>query len=57
MSKEELNALVTLLMYSDPWPFDDPNVKPLLEAFADREAKRLGFTDWTEAYHALPALT
>ena len=47
-----LKALCELLMCSDPWP---ASVESEIEvkAKADEMARKLGFSDWVEAYHGL----
>ena len=47
-----LTELCKLIMCSDPWPADGENEK-IVKSKADIMAKRLGFSDWVEAYHGL----
>ena len=52
MNDTEYRAFLDLMMCSDPWPIDDDGIDhELLEAFADAQAKKRGFTCWIEAYH------
>ncbi len=52
MKTEQFRAFLTLLVCSDPWPTDGEG-KYLLETWADEEARKHGYGDWIEAYHAL----
>jgi hypothetical protein len=47
-----LTALVELLMCADPWPAS-PAGEITLKAAADKMARKLGFSDWVDAYHGL----
>lgn len=51
MNDKEFRAFMDLLMCSDPWPVDDKNNQAIIEALADKEAKRRQFGDWITAYH------
>jgi hypothetical protein len=46
--------LFALLMCSDPWPVSDTGFgegREEMVAFANTVAQRMGFIDWTDAYH------
>lgn len=47
-----LKALCELLMCSDPWPASSES-EIEVKAKADEMARKLGFSDWVEAYHGL----
>jgi hypothetical protein len=47
-----LKALCELLMCADPWPAS-PDSEIEVKAKADEMARKLGFSDWVEAYHGL----
>lgn len=47
-----LAALCTLIMCADPTPLT-PEQDEAIRRGADSMAKKLGFTDWVEAYHGL----
>jgi hypothetical protein len=47
-----LKALCELLMCADPWPAS-PGSEIEVKAKADEMARKLGFSDWVEAYHGL----
>jgi hypothetical protein len=53
MTKQELQAFLTLLMCSDPWSIPGKEYEKIIEKFADDESKRHGFSDWITAYHEL----
>jgi hypothetical protein len=52
MNEQELKALVTLMMVSDPWPIDEDS-RDLLVNFAEEQALKLGYTDFIDAYHSI----
>jgi len=54
MSPQVFRVLLDLFMCSDPWPMDDSSHAVML-AFVESESKRLGFSDWIEAFHGLEA--
>ena len=47
-----LKALCELLMCSDPWPASTDS-EIVVKAKADGMARKLGFSDWVDAYHGL----
>lgn len=47
-----LKALCELLMCADPWPAS-PDSEIEVKTKADEMARKLGFSDWVEAYHGL----
>jgi hypothetical protein len=53
MSDEGFAVLLELLMVSDPWPLRG-GTDAYLKADADQEARKRGYCDWVEAYHAFP---
>lgn len=60
MDDNEFKAFMDLLMCSDTWPIDpdtdtraDRDSQKLLEAYANKEAKKRGFSDWIEATHKM----
>lgn len=61
MNEIELRVFTELLMVSDPWPLVDTPEQPthseethaVMQNLADEEAKRLGYSDWIDAYHKL----
>lgn len=52
MTEDDLFALCELLMVSDPSPIAE-KLRQRLFNLADREAKRLGYEDWVNAYHRI----
>jgi hypothetical protein len=52
MTKLELHALCNLLMCSDPSPVSDEQDE-VLQGLANREAQKLGFSDWIDAFHRI----
>jgi hypothetical protein len=52
LTREELGYMLQLRMVADPMPHT-VNVD-VLDAFLDRAAAELGFTDWLDAYHSIP---
>jgi hypothetical protein len=47
-----LKALCELIMCADPWPASaDSEIE--VKTKADEMARKLGFSDWVEAYHGL----
>lgn len=51
-----LTALCTLLMCADPTPLSKEQDDDIKRG-ADNMARKLGFTDWVEAYHGLSEVT
>ena len=51
MSNEEFRAFLDLMMCSDSWPVSTSESQELLEEFADRHSRELGFDGWIVAYH------
>lgn len=47
-----LKALCELLMCADPWPASAAS-EIEVKSKADEMARKLGFSDWIEAYHGL----
>ena len=47
-----LASLCELIMCSDPWPCTTRN-EGKIKSKADIMARKLGFSDWVEAYHGL----
>lgn len=52
MTLQELAALCSLLMCSDPWPTSEREHK-LMKDFADSESVKHGFKNWIEALHGI----
>jgi hypothetical protein len=51
LSGKEFDALLILLMCSDPWPVGDEANENTMKALATRVAKQYGHDDWIAAYH------
>lgn len=52
MTRIEFRAFLNLLMCSDPWPTGEEG-HVVISAWADKQAKEFGYTDWIDAYHLL----
>lgn len=50
MTKKELRSLLDLFMCSDPYPCTG---QEHVERLLDSESKKIGYSDWIEAYHTL----
>ena len=50
-SASEYNALMNLMMASDPWPTTEIQKRTITDLL-NEEANRRNYDDWIEAYHA-----
>jgi hypothetical protein len=48
MTDEQFKVFINLLMCSDPFPCEGLEI---MEAFADEEAQKRGYSDWIDAIH------
>lgn len=57
MDARTFRGFLDLLMCSDPWPVDRAphrdNSQKIIDEWADKEARRHGYSDWIEAYHKM----
>ena len=59
MNNREFSEFVKLLMCCDPWPVKHENGtrshdnEVTIKAWADNEARRLGFDNWIDAYYSI----
>lgn len=52
MSDEQLQAFLSLMMCSDPWPTtEDEHI--ILNDLANEESQKRGYDSWYVAYHEL----
>ena len=50
LSDVEFEALLTLVMCSDPWPTDEANMS-IIKNLVTKESQLRGYQDWIHAYH------
>lgn len=54
MTDQQFITLMALTMVSDPWPLQTG--QDVIDGLLDDESRNRGFSDWIEAYHALPSV-
>ena len=62
MNREQFRALLDLFICADPWPVPKINGKvpdnshEVIEELLNEEARKVGYSDWVDAYHNFSAL-